>query len=91
MSDKGTRPARSVHDLYSQGRLTTIPRKPARREQLLVHLAGTLFDDGRDYTEREVNDALRTVHDDCAALRRYMVVAGLLTRTKDGGSYRRGR
>ncbi|QIP83522.1 DUF2087 domain-containing protein [Streptomyces sp. Tu 2975] len=91
MSDQGTRTAHSVHALFSHGRLTAIPRKPARREQLLVHLAGTLFERDRDYTEREVNDALRTVHDDCAALRRYLVVAGLLTRTKDGGSYRRGR
>jgi hypothetical protein len=91
MSDQGTSSARSVHALFSQGRLTTIPRRPARREQLLEHLAGTLFDRDRDYSEREVNDALRTVHDDCAALRRYLVVAGLLIRTRDGGSYRRGR
>jgi hypothetical protein len=91
MSEHATSSARSVHALFSQGRLTAIPRKPARREQLLTHLAETLFEQGRDYTEREVNDALRTVHDDCAALRRYLVVTGLLTRTKDGGSYRRGR
>ncbi|ATW51688.1 DUF2087 domain-containing protein [Streptomyces xantholiticus] len=91
MSDQGTSTARSVHALFSQGRLTTIPRKPARREQLLDHLAETLFEPGRVYTEPEVNDALLGVHDDCAALRRYLVVAGLLTRTKDGGSYRRGR
>ncbi|MGW7287686.1 DUF2087 domain-containing protein [Streptomyces sp. NPDC054847] len=91
MSDQGTSTAHSVHALFSHGRLTAIPRKPARREQLLAHLAETLFERDRDYTEREVNDALRTVHDDCAALRRYLVVAGLLTRTKDGGSYRRGR
>jgi hypothetical protein len=91
MSDQGTNTAHSVHALFSHGRLTAIPRKPARRRQLLEHLAGTLFERDRDYTEREVNDALRTVHDDCAALRRYLVVAGLLTRTKDGGSYRRGR
>ncbi|MEU2023605.1 DUF2087 domain-containing protein [Streptomyces sp. NPDC016469] len=92
MSDQQTtrQPAgsRSVHALFSHGRLTAIPRKPARREQLLVHLAETLFDPGRTYTEREVNEALRTVHDDCAALRRYMVIGGLLSRTKDGVSYR---
>ncbi|MFK4599709.1 DUF2087 domain-containing protein [Streptomyces pristinaespiralis] len=91
MSEQATSSARSVHALFSHGRLTAIPRRPARREQLLAHLAETLFEQGRDYTEREVNEALRTVHDDCAALRRYLVVAGLLTRTKDGGSYRRGR
>ncbi|MFF3286614.1 DUF2087 domain-containing protein [Streptomyces sp. NPDC003023] len=91
MSDQGTGTARGVHALFSQGRLTAIPRKPARREQLLAHLAQTLFQPDRDYTEGEVNDALLTVHDDCAALRRHLVVAGLLTRTRDGGSYRVSR
>jgi hypothetical protein len=35
-------------------------------------------------TAREVNEALLTVHDDYAALRRRLVDAGLLTRTRDG-------
>ncbi|MFD5424253.1 DUF2087 domain-containing protein [Streptomyces sp. NPDC127084] len=78
-----------VAALFSHGRLTTIPRRPARREQLLTHLARTLFETDRDYTESEINDALRTVHEDAAALRRYLVVAGLLARTRDGSSYRR--
>lgn len=76
-------------DLFSQGRLTAIPRKAARREQLLHHLAHTLFERDRVYSEYEVNEALRTVHEDCSALRRYLVVAGLLVRPKDGSSYRR--
>ncbi|MDX3505807.1 DUF2087 domain-containing protein [Streptomyces sp. ATCC51928] len=80
-----------VEALFSHGRLVAIPRKEARREQLLVHLAGTLFERGRSYTEREVNEALLTVHEDCSALRRHLVVAGLLVRPRDGSSYRRGR
>lgn len=81
---------RSVDDLFSHGRLTVIPRKEARREQLLAHLAETLFERGRSYTEPEVNAALNTVHDDHSALRRYLVTSGRLIRTRDGGSYRRG-
>ncbi|MEU9107756.1 DUF2087 domain-containing protein [Streptomyces xanthophaeus] len=80
---------RNVADLFSGGRLKAIPRRAARREQLLVHLAQTLFATDRDYTEPEVNDALRTVHEDCSALRRYLITSGLLTRTRDGSSYRR--
>ncbi|MFB6875354.1 DUF2087 domain-containing protein [Streptomyces sp. NPDC056323] len=91
MSDNGTSGSRQVEALFSHGRLTAIPRKAARREQLLVHLFETLFERDRSYTEREVNEALLTVHDDCSALRRYLVVAGLLVRPKDGSSYRRGR
>nr|WP_285421678.1 DUF2087 domain-containing protein [Streptomyces benahoarensis] len=29
------------------------------------------------------------MHDDCSALRRYLVTGGLLSRTRDGSSYRR--
>ncbi|MER7761774.1 DUF2087 domain-containing protein [Streptomyces sp. NPDC097619] len=80
---------RGVADLFQQGRLKAIPRRPARREQLLAHLAGTLFEPDRSYSEPEVNEALRTVHEDCSALRRYLVIGGHLERTRDGSAYRR--
>ncbi|GAA1265000.1 hypothetical protein GCM10009665_62890 [Kitasatospora nipponensis] len=86
MSDPG---AHGVAALFRQGRLTAIPRKEARRAQLLDHLARTLFEPERDYTEPEVNQALRTVHDDCSALRRYLVESGRLSRTRDGSRYHR--
>ncbi|MGX1756407.1 DUF2087 domain-containing protein [Streptomyces lydicus] len=89
MSEHESRGSQGVASLFSRGRLTAIPRKAARREQLLVHLAETLFERDRDYSEREVNEALLTVHEDCSALRRYLVVAGLLDRPRDGSSYRR--
>ncbi|MFR9722510.1 DUF2087 domain-containing protein [Streptomyces sp. MS19] len=81
--------SRDVSALFASGRLVAIPRRTARREQLLNHLAETLFEPGRDYSEREVNDAIATVHDDTAALRRYLVDAGLLARSPDGTVYRR--
>ncbi|MEU9028112.1 DUF2087 domain-containing protein [Streptomyces sp. NPDC048383] len=83
------RHGRGVEDLFSAGRLLVIPRKAARREQLLTHLTETLFAPDRDYTEPEVNEALRTVHEDCSALRRHLITSGRLTRTRDGSSYRR--
>ncbi|AJF69889.1 hypothetical protein SVTN_21250 [Streptomyces vietnamensis] len=82
--------ARPVADLFSaDGRLQAIPRRPARREALLAHLAETLFEAGRTYREAEVNEALKTVHEDFSALRRYLVIGGFLARTKDGADYRR--
>lgn len=82
--------ASPVADLFSAtGRLKAIPRRPARREQLLAHLAETLFEPARSYSEREVNEALLTVHEDFSALRRYLVIGGQLSRTKDGAAYRR--
>ncbi|MEC4019947.1 DUF2087 domain-containing protein [Streptomyces sp. H27-D2] len=89
MSDNGSSSSQGVATLFSQGRLKAIPRKAARREQLLVHLAETLFERDRAYSEREVNEALLTVHEDFSALRRHLVVAGLLARPRDGSSYRR--
>ncbi|MEU3688040.1 DUF2087 domain-containing protein [Streptomyces narbonensis] len=83
-------PSRPVADLFSaDGRLKAIPRKPARREALLAHLAETLFEADREYREPEVNEALRTVHEDFSALRRYLVIGGFLGRTKDGSAYHR--
>ncbi|MFF4186382.1 DUF2087 domain-containing protein [Streptomyces sp. NPDC001691] len=91
MSENAATGRSSVGALFTQGRLNAIPRRTARREQLLAHLSETLFDRERDYSEREVNDALLTVHDDFPALRRFLVTGGHLARTRDGGSYRRAR
>ncbi|MFD8480579.1 DUF2087 domain-containing protein [Kitasatospora sp. NPDC059673] len=74
---------------FTEGRLTSIPRKPARRTALLDHLARSLFEPDRSYSEREVNDVLLIVHSDTSMLRRYLIEAQLLTRTRDGSSYRR--
>ncbi|MCK1798625.1 DUF2087 domain-containing protein [Streptomyces sp. XM4193] len=82
-------PAAPLANHFRDGRLVNIPRKQARRAALLDHLARTLFAPDREYAEQAVNDALSTVHDDHAALRRYLVEGGLLVRTRDGSSYRR--
>jgi len=57
MSENAATGLRAVTALFPGGRLTAIPRKTARREQVLVHLSETLFERDRDYSEREVNDA----------------------------------
>jgi hypothetical protein len=66
------------------GRLVEIPRKHSKRLILLDHLA-QLFMPGRHYSEVEVNDTLRGVHPDVAALRRYLVNEGFLDR--EAGDY----
>ncbi|MEV8114974.1 DUF2087 domain-containing protein [Streptomyces xiamenensis] len=91
MTEDPTGTAHDVSALFARGRLIAIPRRAARREQLLRHLADTLFERERAYHEREINEALHTVHHDAPALRRYLVESGLLTRTRDGATYRRAR
>ncbi|WP_415954257.1 DUF2087 domain-containing protein [Streptomyces sp. KLOTTS4A1] len=72
---------------FAEGRLRSMPMRPAVRHELLAHLVRTLFEAARDYTEPEVNRRFTTVHEDSAMLRRYCVDGGLLRRTKDGTRY----
>ena len=67
-----------------EGRLTTIPAKHAKRLVVLDALAQR-FEPGERYPETEVNNRLRDAHDDVAALRRYLVDEGFLSR--EGGVY----
>jgi hypothetical protein len=70
------------------GRLVRVPTKRSRRLVILEHLAQR-FEPGRRYTERQVNANLARVHDDTAALRRYLVDEGFMDRA-DGEYWRSG-
>lgn len=61
------------------GRIVTMPAKRSRRLVLLDHVAQR-FEIGVRYAEGEVNRRLRNAHDDYAALRRYLVDEGFLSR-----------
>jgi hypothetical protein len=61
------------------GRLVAMPRGGRKRQIVLDHLVQR-FEPGRKYTEDEVNAHLREVDEDVAALRRYLIDAGLLDR-----------
>ncbi|WP_409331785.1 DUF2087 domain-containing protein [Trujillonella humicola] len=61
------------------GRLVSIPAQATKRRLVLEHLV-RVFDVGVRYPEREVNALLAVWHPDTAALRRYLVDEGLLSR-----------
>src|SRR3954467_5245080 len=61
------------------GRLVTIPPRRSKRLVVLHHLV-RVFEPGVRYPEREVNALLGVWHADVAALRRYLVDEGLLSR-----------
>ncbi|MFC7573598.1 DUF2087 domain-containing protein [Klenkia terrae] len=67
-----------------EGRLTSIPAHRGKRLVVLDHLV-RVFEPGVRYPEREVNALLAVWHPDTAALRRYLVDEGLLSR--DAGVY----
>jgi len=65
-------------------KIETIPAKHSRRLLLLDQIAQT-FEPGARYPERDVSLFLGGLHPDFAALRRYLVDEGFLTRA--GGEY----
>jgi hypothetical protein len=73
---------------FSGNRLTSIPAAHAKRLVVLERLAQE-FEPGLRYEEAEVNFTLQMFHADYAALRRYLVDEGFLTRA-DGVYWRTG-
>jgi len=81
-------PEEKVARAFFRGdRLVSIPARASKRELLLPLILDRAFPEDRDYEEKEVNMRLALLHPDVAALRRYLVDAGLMTR--DAGVYRR--
>ena len=66
---------------FQGSRLTSIPANRGKRLVVLERLAME-FEPGLRYPERQVNLTLQMFHPDYAALRRYMVDDGLLTRAE---------
>jgi hypothetical protein len=73
---------------FSGRRLTEIPTSRAKRRVVLDRLVQE-FEPGLRYREKEVNFTLQMFHADYAALRRYLVDEGFLTRA-DGVYWRTG-
>ena len=84
MSSSGTEADPVLRAFVVDGRLTRIPSKHGKRLVVLDWLAQD-FEPGRQYTEQEVNLILLEHHPDFAALRRYLVDDGFMTR--EGGIY----
>jgi hypothetical protein len=78
-----------LHRYVRDGRISVMPAKREPRLLLLDHVAQA-FEPGRRYPELEVNEILKGLYDDHAALRRYLVDEDLLSRTSDGTYWRSG-
>ncbi len=68
-----------LRSFLREGRLVSIPAQRGKRRVVLEHLV-LVFEPGVRYPEREVNALLAAWHPDVAALRRYLVDEGLLSR-----------
>lgn len=86
---------RDLKRLFANGPLSAIPKRLSD-QRLFVALAASRFEAGREYRETEVNDLLeRWLGTFCepfgfdhVTLRRMLVDARYLLRTKSGSSYR---
>lgn len=70
----------------SNSKLRIFPIREAKRKALLPRFAD-LFEPNRDYTEIEVKKIIKTIYDDDATIRRYLVDYKYLSRTADGSRY----
>ena len=87
-NDEERERARTIRAFFVGDRLKQIPAQRRKRVIILQHLVERFAPD-RDYTEREVSDSLKLVHEDFATLRRELIDYGFMSRA--GGVYRVAR
>lgn len=68
-------------------RLKVFSPKEKKKVVILGKLT-ELFEPGRTYSEKEINELLKPVYDDYIILRRYLVMYGFMRRDNDGTNYR---
>jgi hypothetical protein len=74
----------SLQVFMRDGQIATMPARLSRR-RLLLDVVAQAFEPGARYPERDVDQFLRQIHADHAALRRYLVDESFLDRS--GGEY----
>jgi hypothetical protein len=79
--------AEGVEKFLRDGRIERFPMDAATRHALLLHVAERAFRPDDELTEAQVNERLTVFSDDRVTLRRYLVDAGILERTRSGSSY----
>jgi hypothetical protein len=84
-----TDPPGQLRAFISDGRITALPAKRARRLLLLDQVAQA-FEPGRKYPESVVDEILKALYDDHCTLRRHLVDESFLSRTPDGTYWRAG-
>lgn len=72
--------------LTAEGRFRELPLQ-AKKMQAVLRYVVRAFEPGREYTEKQVNEALARFHNDTSGLRRELVDAGFLRRTTNGSRY----
>lgn len=69
-----------------KGMLSTFPSKEKRKIIVLQHIL-TRFDRNKKYSEKEINEVLKSIYQDFATIRRYLIEYGFMERSKDCMEY----
>lgn len=70
----------------TDGRLDTFPSKEKRKLIVLQNIVNR-FDFNKKYSEKEINETLKTIYSDFATIRRYLIEYGFMERSKDCTEY----
>lgn len=78
-----------LKNLFPKGPKGPIKTFSVREKHKLVILReiSKRFESNRKYSEKEVNEILKTAHEDFVTLRRYMIEYGFMERKPDGSQY----
>ena len=68
------------------GKLDVFPSKEKRKWIVLQHIIKR-FEPNIIYSEKEINDSLKVIYSDFAAIRRYLIDFGFMNRSKDCKKY----
>lgn len=71
---------------FKGNKLLVIPKKEKNKIELFTFLV-TLFEEEKNYSEKEINEILLEVYSDYSILRRYLVDYQFLSRDKYGKNY----
>jgi len=72
--------------LAEDGAIVQFPTNK-RKQDVILRYAAEHFDDGKVYTEKEVNVIIGELYGDIPLLRRYLISFGYLDRERDGSAY----
>jgi hypothetical protein len=84
-----TPPAQGVERFLRDGRIAQWPAGPTDLDALLRHVVAQVLDTHEVLDERALTARLLRLSDDHALLRRHLVDAGLVLRTRSGSEYAR--
>ena len=74
---------------FENGKAVKLKRFPGREKQRVVVIReiSKSIESGKKYSEKEMNNVIKSFFDDYVTLRRYLIEYGFLDRKKDGSEY----